>query len=139
MRPVRRDHQGGYTLVELLVVLAILALLVGIATPMVLNYLSGAKLNVAHVQIDNLSAALDLFKLDADRYPTQQEGLRALIAAPPGDAFWHGPYIKATANLNDPWGHPYQYRIPGQHGAYDLWSSGPHGDDNGAQPAIANW
>jgi general secretion pathway protein G len=74
-----------------------------------------------------------------DRYPTQQEGLEALVAAPPGDPLWHGPYVKTTTNLKDPWGHPYHYREPGQHGPYDLWSSGPHGDDNGADPAIANW
>jgi general secretion pathway protein G len=135
----RARREAGYTLVELLVVLAILALLVGIATPLVLGYLASAKVSVATVQVDNLGAALDLFRLDADRYPTQQEGLQALIMAPPGDPTWHGPYVKNKTNLKDPWGHPYQYRIPGQHGPYDLWSEGPHGDDNGATPQIANW
>jgi len=134
-----RLQEAGYTLVELLVVLAILALLVGIATPMVLKYLDGAKVSVARVQIDNLGASLDLFKLDVGNYPTQQQGLQALIAAPAGDPDWNGPYVKNTTNLNDPWGHPYEYRIPGQHGAYDLWSEGPHGEDNGEKPEIANW
>jgi general secretion pathway protein G len=139
MRRRIKPGEAGYTLVELLVVLAILALLVGIATPMVLGYLANAKISVAEVQVDNLGAALDLFRLDMDRYPTEQEGLQALLTAPPGDATWHGPYVKNNTNLKDPWGHPYQYRIPGRHGAYDLWSEGPHGDDNGAKPDIANW
>lgn len=132
-------REAGYTLIELLVVLAILALLVGIATPLVLNYLSSAKMSVAKVQVENFGTALDLFKLDMGGYPTQQQGLQALIAAPEGAADWHGPYVKKTTNLKDPWGHMYQYRIPGQHGDYDLWSEGPHGDDNGATPQIANW
>ncbi len=134
-----RLQEAGYTLVELLVVLAILALLVGIATPLVLKYLDSAKVSVARVQIDNLSASLDLFKLDMDNYPTQQEGLQALITAPDGASDWNGPYVKNTTNLDDPWGHPYQYRIPGQHGAYDLWSEGPHGQDNEEKAEIANW
>jgi general secretion pathway protein G len=136
---MKTRREAGYTLIELLVVLAILALLVGVATPMVLKYLQSAKVSVAKVQVDNLGAALDLFKLDMDGYPTQQEGLQALLTAPVGATNWHGPYVKNTTNLKDPWGHPYQYRIPGQHGEYDLWSEGPHGDDNGAAPQIANW
>lgn len=122
-RPVD-GRQSGFTLVELLVVLAILGLLVAIASPQVLKYLSRAKVDTAQIEIKNLSAALDLYMIDVGRYPTQQEGLAALITNPGGLPTWHGPYLKATAVPLDPWGHPYQYRIPGQHGDYDLYTLG---------------
>jgi len=135
---VRND--SGYTLMELLVVLAILGLLAAIATPMVLKYLDSAKLGTAKTEIANLSAGLDLFKYDVGRYPTTQEGLDALVKAP-GDADnWNGPYVKTTTNLKDPWGHPFGYRSPGEHGEFDLYSDGPTGkEDTGEKPAIANW
>ena len=135
---VRND--SGYTLMELLVVLAILGLLAAIATPMVLKYLDSAKLGTAKTEIANLSAGLDLFKYDVGRYPSTQEGLDALVKAP-GDADnWNGPYVKTTTNLKDPWGHPFGYRSPGEHGEFDLYSDGPTGkEDTGEKPAIANW
>lgn len=117
-------RQSGFTLVELLVVLAILGLLVAIASPQVLKYLGRAKSDTAQIEIKNLSAALDLFMIDVGRYPTQQEGLAALITNPGGLPTWRGPYLKATAVPLDPWGHQYQYRFPGQHGDYDLYTLG---------------
>jgi len=133
-------NQSGYTLMELLVVLAILGLLAAIATPMVLKYLDSAKLGTAKTEIANLSAGLDLFKYDVGRYPTTQEGLDALIKAPPTADNWNGPYVKTTTNLKDPWGHPFGYRAPGEHGEFDLYSDGPTGkEDTGEKPAIANW
>jgi len=152
MRPLpipRNDLRGrpslgaedGYTLMELLVVLAILGFLAAIATPAVIHYLDSAKVSTAKTEVSNLSAGLDLFKIDVGRYPTTEEGLGALVAAPPGAENWSGPYIKKTSGLADPWGHPYYYRSPGQHGAFDLYSYGAKGDggDAGTKPQIANW
>ena len=113
--------QAGFTLVELLVVLAILGLLVAIATPQVIKYLGRAKVDTARIQIHDMSTALDMFLVDVGRYPTQQEGLQALVQNPGALATWHGPYLKSLPA--DPWGQPYQYRIPGSNGnEYDLYT-----------------
>ena len=127
----RRD-EAGYTLMELLVVLAILGLLAAIATPMVLHYLDSAKVSTAKTEVANLSAGLDLFKYDVGRYPTTQEGLEALVNPPADAENWNGPYVKKTTKLSDPWGHPYVYKVPGDHAAYDIASYGPAGLDGGA-------
>jgi general secretion pathway protein G len=136
----RRRTEDGYTLVELLVVLAILGLLATIATTQVLRYLASAKLSTAHQQIESFSAAIDLYKLDVGRAPSSQEGLGALKAKPAAADNWNGPYVKTTTSLNDPWGHPYTYVAPGRHGEFDLSSNGPEGDTaNGADPPVRNW
>jgi general secretion pathway protein G len=128
--------QRGFTLIELLVVLAILGMLAAIAVPQVLKYLGRAKDDVVKVQIQSIGTSLDLFLLDAGRYPTTQEGLQALVAAPAGLGAWHGPYVTKASSLIDPWGHPYVYRQPGQQGGdYDLYSLGP--DGNAASPDTA--
>ena len=121
----RRAHgESGFTLVELLVVLAILGLLVAVATPQVLKYLGKAKNDTAQIEMKSLSTALDLFMIDVGRYPTQDEGLQVLISNASNLNAWHGPYLKANAVPLDPWGRPYQYRIPGQRGEYDLFTTG---------------
>jgi general secretion pathway protein G len=138
----RRPREAGYTLMELLVVLAILGLLAAIATPMVLHYLDSAKVSTAKTEVSNLSAGLDLFKYDVGRYPTTEEGLEALVSAPEGVENWNGPYVKKTTKLTDPWGHPYNYRFPGTHGGeFDLYSYGAHTDQakSDEKPPIANW
>lgn len=122
----RRPGSAGFTLIELLVVLAILGLLVAVATPQVLKYLSKAKEDTARIEVNNLSTALDLYLVDVGHYPTQQEGLQALVTNP-GTNAWHGPYLKSKSVPLDPWGQPYQYRIPGQSGDYDLYSLGSKG------------
>jgi general secretion pathway protein G len=129
--------QSGFTLIELLVVLAILGMLAAIAVPQVLKYLGRAKDDVVKVQEQALGTSLDLFLLDIGRYPTDQEGLQALVQAPAGLGQWHGPYVTKQNSLIDPWGRPYVYRQPGQQGAdYDLYSLGP--DGNGQPPATAS-
>jgi general secretion pathway protein G len=139
-RTLRRKTEEGFTLIELLVVLAILALIVAMVSPQVLKYLGRAKLDAAKIEIQNIQAALDLYNIDVSRYPLQHEGLQALIEAPSGVAHWDGPYLKQKKAPIDPWGHPYVYRYPGEHGQYDLYSLGP---DNNGQPndkvAIGNW
>jgi general secretion pathway protein G len=133
--------QAGFSLIELLVVLAILGLLIGLVAPPVIRYLGRAKTDVAKVDIHNLESALDLYRLDLGRYPTQNEGLKALVEKPPGLDRWQGPYLKQKAVPADPWGHPYHYRIPGEHGDYDLYSLGA--DDapggTGENQDVVNW
>ena len=138
-----RIHRGekGYTLMELLVVLAILGLLTAIATPFALHYLETAKVKTAKTEIANLGAGLDMFKADVGHYPTTQEGLIALLKKPDDAENWDGPYIKKDDSMNDPWGHTYNYQSPGQHNDYDLYSFGPEKQlqPGEKKPVVANW
>jgi general secretion pathway protein G len=125
MRVSRRSsREAGFTLLELLVVLAIIALLVGVVAPRVIQYLGKAKTDTARTQLHNVMTALNLYRLDAGNYPAQAEGLGALITKPASAAIWTGPYLQNEKGLLDPWGEPFQYRLPGQHGEYDLFSYG---------------
>ena len=137
-RAVRRT-QAGFTLVELLVVMAILGLLVGIAMPQLFKYYSRAKEDAARIQMQTIASGLDLFLLDVDRYPTEQEGLHALVEAPANVDRWAGPYVSQPSILTDPWGRSYVYRIPSHQAgaAYDLYTLGPDGTATGP-PAPAN-
>jgi general secretion pathway protein G len=123
--------RAGFSLVEMLVVLAIIGMIVGLVGPRVLNYLSESKVKTAQIQMENIASALDLFYLDAGRYPTTEEGLAALVRGPAGLPAWNGPYLKATTPPRDPWGHDYLYRAPGQNGPYDVASLGPSGKEGG--------
>jgi general secretion pathway protein G len=131
---------AGFTLVELLVVLAILGLLVGIAVPQLFKYFSRAKEDAAKIQIQTVASGLDLFLLDIGRYPTDQEGLKALVDAPPNLPNWAGPYVSQASILNDPWGRPYVYHVPSRKPglAYDLYTLGPDGDATGPPTTTAN-
>jgi general secretion pathway protein G len=122
---------GGFTLVELLVVLAILGMIAAIAVPQTIGYLGRAKSNTAGIQIENLGAVLDLYRLDVGRYPSDSEGLDALVNAPSDAGNWAGPYLKKESALLDPWSRPYQYRFPGQSGEYDLFTLGADGQEGG--------
>ena len=137
----RADAQRGFTLIELLVVLAILGMIVAFVTPQVLKYLGRAKTDSAHIQIENIAGALDLFKLDVGRYPSQAEGLDALVDQPVGLGTWNGPYLKQKNVPSDPWGRPYIYKIPGDHGEYDLYTLGAAGvpGGTGENQSVTNW
>ncbi len=130
------DHNdGGFTLLELLVVLAIMGMLAAIIAPQVIKYLGSSRSQTAKVQVQNISAALELFKLDVGRYPSPDEGLKSLVSAPPGVPSWNGPYLKDTAALNDPWQTPYGYRIPGRKGEFDIFSFGSDHAEGGTGEA----
>lgn len=136
-----RRGQAGFTLLELLVVLAVLGLLAAIVGPQVLRYLSSSKTQTAQVQSKNIAAALNLFKLDAGRFPTQQEGLPSLVKAPATMPDWNGPYLPDQSALTDPWGRPYLMRSPGEHGEIDVYSLGSDGAPGGSGEArdVGNW
>ena len=138
----RDGCQAGFTLIELLVVLVILGLLAGLAVPQVLQYLAKAKSDTAAVVVENLASALDLYRLDVGRLPTQNEGLDALVERPDDEASkWFGPYLKKRDMLIDPWGNAYHYRFPGQHGTYDLFSLGADNAEGGEgeDRDLGNW
>jgi general secretion pathway protein G len=120
----RLTHRSGFTLLELLVVILIIGMLTGIVAPRLMGQIGRSERTVARGQIDALDKSLEAFRLDVGRYPTNAEGLQALMQAPAGDARWRGPYLKGSLPL-DPWGSPYQYRSPGTAGRdFDLLSYG---------------
>jgi len=137
----RRRADGGFTLLEMLVVLAIMGLLAAIIAPQVLKYLGTSRTQTAKVQIQNVVAALELYRLDVGHYPTQEEGLNSVIVAPPAAAGWNGPYLQRPSALVDPWGQPYLYRNPGKHGEIDVYSLGSDKAEGGTGEAadVGNW
>ena len=124
--------QQGFTLVEMLVVITIIGLIMGLIGPRVLNYLSESKVKTARIQLQSFASALDLFYLDAGRFPSTSEGLAALIRQTPGVAAWNGPYLKGGNVPKDPWSNGYVYRSPGEHGPYDIMSYGADGQEGGS-------
>jgi general secretion pathway protein G len=140
-RPLGRRAERGFTLVEMLVVISIIALIMALVGPRVLNFLSESKVKAATIQIESLESALDLYALDTGRYPSTSEGLTALMERPAGETSWGGPYLKGNAVPNDPWKRPYIYRSPGEHGAYDIMSYGADGQEGGTGAAadITSW
>ncbi|MDH6258175.1 type II secretion system major pseudopilin GspG [Bradyrhizobium sp. BR13661] len=139
LRPRRRyrDNPGqqGFTLVEMLVVITIIGLIMGLIGPRVLNYLSESRVKAAKIQLQSFSSALDLFYLDAGRFPSTAEGLVALVQPTPGVDGWNGPYLKGGAVPSDPWNKPYVYRSPGERGPYDIMSYGSDGQEGGTGTA----
>lgn len=132
MRKVERGSTDGFSLVELLVVLAIIGLLAALVAPRVLNYLATAKVETAKIQIKNIHSALELYYLDLGSYPTTEEGLSALARQPAGATLWNGPYLKQADMLVDPWGHKYLYVAPGDQGEAIVKSLGRDGKEGGA-------
>lgn len=123
-RSCARAAQAGFTLLELLVVLGIIALLATVAAPQVLQYLGKARTETAKAQIAAISTALELYALDNGGFPTPQAGLSALVTPQPGVPSWKGPYIKRAEGLIDPWGRPYTYKFPGRGGQPDVFTLG---------------
>jgi general secretion pathway protein G len=134
-RRADRWAEAGFTLVEMLVVITIIGLIMGLVGPRVLSYLGESKVKAAKLQIESFSSSLDLFYLDAGRYPTSSEGLNALTERPGNTAAWNGPYLKTGAVPLDPWGHVYTYRAPAEHGPYEIASYGSDGQEGGTGTA----
>lgn len=132
----------GFTLLELLVVIAIIGLLASYVGPKLFGQVSKSQVQATRAQLDAFNKALDAYRLDLGRYPTTEQSLTALVAAPAQPtAQWHGPYLQKAIPL-DPWGHPYLYRSPGTQGRdYDLWSNGRDGRPGGEgdDADIASW
>lgn len=133
-------RQSGITLVEMLVVLAIIGLLAGLVGPAVLNQLGGAKTKTAKVQIKDFEQSLEIFKLDVGRFPSTQEGLQALVTKPAGIKGWNGPYLKSGVP-SDPWNREYQYKSPGEKGEFDIYTFGQDGNPggDGENADVGNW
>ena len=124
----------GFTLLELLVVMAIIGLLAGYVGPRYFSQIGKSEVKAAKAQIDALEKSLDQYRLDTGHYPTQEQGLAALIKKPANEPRWEGPYLKKDLPM-DPWGRPYTYKIPGEKGEYDLVSLGKDGVPGGAGEA----
>ncbi|MCB5187943.1 type II secretion system major pseudopilin GspG [Methylobacillus caricis] len=130
----------GFTLLELLVVMVIIGLLAGYVGPKYFAQIGKSETKTAKAQIDALSKALDQYRLDTGHYPSSEQGLEALNNAPSDETRWHGPYLQKTLPI-DPWGKPYLYRSPGEHGEYDLWSFGKDGQLGGTEESadVVSW
>jgi general secretion pathway protein G len=126
-RSESRNGEAGFTLVEMLVVITIIGLIMALVGPRVLNYLGESKVKAAKIQIESFAAALDLYYLDNGAYPSSSEGLKALVERPTSAAAWNGPYLRVSNVPDDPWGHPYVYKTPGEHAPYEIDSYGAGG------------
>lgn len=135
-----RRVQGGFTLLELLVVLVIIGLLAGYVGPKYFSQIGKSEVKATRAQLDALGKALDQYRLDTGYYPSTEQGLAALVERPANAAKWDGPYLSKSVPP-DPWGNPYVFTMPGEHGDYDLLSYGKDGVPGGEGEAaeITNW
>ncbi len=134
-RRSRRSREHGFTLVEILVVITIIALIMSLVGPRVLNYLTESKVKAAKIQMQSFSSALDLLYLDTGRYPSSAEGLNTLVKPTSAMAGWNGPYLKGGSVPNDPWGKPYVYRSPTERSKFEIMSYGADGQEGGTGTA----
>ena len=136
----KRMKQLGFTLLELLVVMVIIGLLASYVGPKYFAQIGKSEVKTAKAQIDSLGKALDQYRLDTGHYPSTENGLAALNAAPANESKWNGPYLQKKVP-SDPWDHAYIYKMPGEHGDYDLISLGNDGAAGGAGEAadIGSW
>ena len=133
--------KGGFTLLELLIVMIIIGLLAALIGPKMIGRVGESRQTVAKQQIEGFSSALEMYKLDTTKYPTQEQGLEALVTQPQGINNWKGPYLKKKFIPKDPWGNNYVYTYPGEHGDYDMVSYGADGNSggDGEDKDVASW
>ncbi len=138
---LQRSKQKGFTLIEVMVVVMILGILAAIVVPRIVSRPEEAKIVKAHQDIARIEAALDLYRLDNGTYPSEQQGLQALVTKPtipPVPNNWaSGGYVNRLPT--DPWNNEYQYKNPGIHGEIDIYSFGPQGQEGGEQAEVGNW
>jgi general secretion pathway protein G len=140
---LQKERLEAFTLIEIMVVVVILGILAATIIPQFMGTTHDAKVSAAKAHVAELESAIERFNVHMDRYPSMEEGLKALVEPPPGDENkkWRGPYIKELRN--DPWGNSYQYLAPGSHHptSFDIWSRGADGQDGGEGPNadIGNW
>ena len=136
----QKNAAAGFTLLELLVVMVIIGLLAGYVAPKYMSQIGKSEVKAAKAQIDALEKSLDQYRIDTGHYPNQQQGLNELVTRPADEAKWDGPYLRKGLPL-DPWGHPYQYKIPGEKSDFELLSYGKDGQPGGSAEAadIGNW
>ena len=139
---IRKKQRAGFTIVEIMVVVVVIGILAATILPQFVGTTDDAKIGMAKSNMAEIASALERYNLHMDRFPSNEEGLEALVTAPSDNADkWRGPYI--TKLRPDPWGNPFQYRIPGTHGAgaFDLWSRGSDGAEGGEKAAadIGHW
>ena len=139
MNRLRHSRRSGFTLIELLLVMVIVVVLAGVVVTRFGNRTEQARNTRAKADISAISTAIDAFEVDCGRFPTNEEGLAALLAAPANVQDWRGPYFKQSTIPVDPWNNQYVYRFPGQHNTsgYDLFSMGPDGREGNDD--IDNW
>jgi len=132
--------QGGFTLIELLIVMVILGLLASLVGPKMFGKIGKSKQKAAKAQISLFETACDTYRLDVGEYPTAEQGLASLRVKPSDVEEWDGPYLPKDVPL-DPWGHPYIYKFPGEHGDYDIISYGADGspEGEGKDEDIVSW
>ena len=122
----------GFTLLELLITLAILAFIATLVAPRIVQYLDSSKVRTARIQIESLKSALDLYRIDVGRYPDGDDGLGGLIQSTASISNWNGPYLDSAEVLRDPWGNEYIYESPGQTPPFDIISYGADGKEGGS-------
>jgi general secretion pathway protein G len=134
-------NSKGFTLIELLVVLVILGLLSGLVGPRVMKHFGESKSKTAKLQVEELAAALDMYKLDTDTYPSTSQGLEALVKQPSNSVGWNGPYLRKNFVPKDPWNKDYQYKFPGDNGEFDILSYGADKSQGGEKDNrdIVSW
>ncbi len=136
----KKRNQKGFTLIELLIVMVILGLLAALVGPRMFGKVGSSKQKAAEAQISLFGTALDTYRLDVGKYPTTEQGLEALRRQPNDTPNWDGPYLPKDIPL-DPWGNSYEYKSPGDHGDYDLYSMGADGSmgGEGEDADIVSW